>query len=47
MNLTGKSLIGAEVSAGRPGAFRAVNPATGEALDPAYDEAGPTEGVQA
>ena len=47
IELTGESLIGSRRVAGRPGAFRGVNPATGEQLEPAYGEAGAAEIDQA
>ena len=47
MQLTGESLIGARRAPGRPGAFRAIDPATGEHLDPPYPEALPEEIDQA
>jgi len=43
MNLTGQSLIGSAPATGRPDAFRGINPATGEALDPSFGEAGGAE----
>ena len=43
MILTGQSLIGASHAPGQPEAFRAVNPATGAQLDPAYCEASPED----
>jgi NADP-dependent aldehyde dehydrogenase len=43
MNLTGELLIGSGRAAGRPGAFHAINPANGEALEPSFAEAGPAE----
>jgi alpha-ketoglutaric semialdehyde dehydrogenase len=39
VDLTGESLIGAARAAGRPGAFRAVNPASGKTIDPPFGEA--------
>jgi len=41
--LTGELLIGAEREPGRPDAFRGLNPANGEPLDPPYGEAGAAE----
>src|ERR1700684_2867294 len=41
--LTGESLIGARRAAGQPGAFRGVNPATGENMEPAYSKASAAE----
>jgi 2,5-dioxopentanoate dehydrogenase len=41
--LSGESLIGSRRAAGRAGAFRGINPATGERLEPAYGEAGEAE----
>jgi alpha-ketoglutaric semialdehyde dehydrogenase len=43
MGLTGESLIGAARVAGQAGAFRAVDPSTGAALEPAFAEAGAAE----
>jgi 2,5-dioxopentanoate dehydrogenase len=45
--LIGESFVGSRRVPGRPGAFRGVNPATGEHLDPAYGESGPEEIGQA
>jgi alpha-ketoglutaric semialdehyde dehydrogenase len=47
IELTGEALIGFRRVAGRPGAFRGINPATGEQLEPAYGEAGAAEIDQA
>ena len=43
MRITGDILIGASRVSGGERSFRAVNPATGEALDPAFAFAGPAE----
>src|SRR4051794_5081784 len=43
MSITGDILIGAQCVPGRERSFRAVNPATGETLEPAFAFAGPTE----
>src|SRR3954469_26064146 len=43
MDITGDILIGAQRAPGRERSFRAVNPATGETLEPAFAFAGPTE----
>jgi alpha-ketoglutaric semialdehyde dehydrogenase len=43
MSLTGESLIGAARVAGHSGTFRAVDPATGAALEPVFGEAGAAE----
>src|SRR3954468_11874346 len=43
MEITGDILIGAQRVPGRERSFRAVNPATGETLEPAFAFAGPTE----
>lgn len=45
--LTGSSLIGAADVRPQGGSFRAVDPASGAELDPAYGEAGPAEVSQA
>src|SRR4051794_5747096 len=41
--ITGDILIGAQRVSGRERSFRAVNPATGEAMEPAFAFAGPAE----
>ena len=41
--ITGDILIGAQRVSGRERSFRAVNPATGEAMEPAFAFAGPME----
>ncbi len=43
VGLMGRSLVGASDAAGKPGAFRAVNPAGNVPLDPTYGEAGQAE----
>jgi NADP-dependent aldehyde dehydrogenase len=43
MLITGDLLIGAQSVSGPERAFRAVNPATGEPLEPAFAFAGPSE----
>src|SRR3954451_9862000 len=43
MSITGDILIGAQRVPGRERSFRAINPATGEALEPAFAFAGPAE----
>jgi NADP-dependent aldehyde dehydrogenase len=43
MSLTGEMLIGATAIRGLGGRFQAINPATGETLEPAYESAGPAE----
>lgn len=43
MNLTGKNLIGKTPSSIGTATFHAINPATGEQLEPAYQEATPGE----
>ncbi len=43
MNLTGELLIGSGRAAGRPGAFRGINPVNGETLEPPFAEAGAAE----
>ena len=41
--ITGDILIGAQRVPGRERSFRAINPATGETLEPAFAFAGPEE----
>ena len=43
MKLHGKNVIGRETSAGSQHPFQAVNPTTGETLEPTYHEAAPSE----
>src|SRR4051794_28575981 len=43
MSITGDILIGAQRVPGRERSFRAINPATGETLEPAFALAGPEE----
>src|SRR3954466_13371454 len=43
MSITGDILIGAQRVPGRERSFRAINPATGETLEPAFAFAGPPE----
>ena len=43
MNITGDILIGAQRVSGGERSFRAINPATGETLEPAFAFAGPAE----
>ncbi len=43
MTITGEMLIGAEIHRGSEGEFRAVDPATGEALEPAFGGGGTAE----
>lgn len=45
--LTGSSLIGSADVSPEGDTFRAVDPATGAELDPAYGEAGPVEVARA
>jgi NADP-dependent aldehyde dehydrogenase len=47
MRITGDLLIGAQRISGRERTFRAVNPATGELLEPAFAFAGPDDVEQA
>lgn len=47
MNLTGNLLIGAQQIAGRKGTLYAINPATGEKLEPAYRLGGADEVARA
>ncbi len=41
MNITGDMLIGATAVHGSETEFRAINPATGEALEPSFGGGGP------
>ncbi|WP_199235242.1 aldehyde dehydrogenase family protein, partial [Azospirillum sp. TSA6c] len=43
MTITGEMLIGATAHRGGQGGFRAVDPATGEALDPVFSGGGAAE----